>query len=249
MEDNSDINEGEDETPEVVAKLLSDEVPFAPNTQRVVKGAIVEVKCHLLFIDGFPELVDKNQLSHQSLLIVAAQRNLREIEKHLRMDDNYISHLASLVDACIPILWRELKDDACAKVSGYFCLGHIDIEKPYGAACIYLCDEIRHKFIAHNVPSPIWNKPYQGELLIALIFSRIFNGSQSIGVHFAEHFADLMENNTKRPEVPIPLVALMATVVYAALVWKHLKYAGGAEHTAEQNAALKLLNLDGMDDG
>ncbi|KAG1857802.1 hypothetical protein F4604DRAFT_1931307 [Suillus subluteus] len=132
---------------------------------------------------------------------------------------------------------------------------------------------------------------------IAWIFSRIFNGSQSIGVRFAEHFANLTENNTKRPEVPIPLVALVATVVYAALVWKsvgspakfnfsgnqisetyffhvkflqnvkdtaprnfhrmmadiyeavqHLKYAGGTEHTAEQNTALELLNLDGMDD-
>jgi hypothetical protein len=31
MEDGSDINEGEDKTPEAVAKLLSDEVPFAPS--------------------------------------------------------------------------------------------------------------------------------------------------------------------------------------------------------------------------
>jgi hypothetical protein len=70
------------------------------DTRRVCKGAIVKAKCHLLFIDGFPELVDKNQSSHQSLLIVAAQRDLREIEKCLCMDNNYISQLASLVSLC-----------------------------------------------------------------------------------------------------------------------------------------------------
>ncbi|KAG1830763.1 hypothetical protein EV424DRAFT_1343305 [Suillus variegatus] len=117
------------------------------------------------------------------------------------------------------------------------------------------------------------------------ILCHIFNGSQSIGVHFAKCFTNLAENNTKHPKV------------YAALVWKsmssparfnfsgnqfsetyffhvkflqnvkntvprkfhrmmadiykavqHLKYADGTEHTAEQDAALKLLDLDGMDD-
>ncbi|KAG1850243.1 hypothetical protein DFJ58DRAFT_842517 [Suillus subalutaceus] len=90
------------------------------------------------------------------------------------MDEDYISQLASLVDARIPILRRELKDDACTKVSGYFHLGHIDVEK------------------AKNL------MPYQGEILIALIFGHVFNGSQSIGVRFAKHFADLAENNAKR---------------------------------------------------
>ncbi|KAG1883220.1 hypothetical protein F4604DRAFT_1920403 [Suillus subluteus] len=367
MESGSDIDEGEDEMPETIAKLMDNEVPFAPSqyrhqqlardrkqttetptwakvavseshetsdaseqesepespkspsvqgsskskshststalahivvaeggniklldqnleTRRVVKGAIMEAKCQLVFVDGFPELVDKNQLSYQSLLTVAAQHNLCEIEKRLRTDEDYISQLASLVDARIPILRRELKDDACAKVSGYFRLGHIDVEKA-------------KNLMAHNVPSPIRNKPYQGEILIALIFGRVFNGSQSIGVRFAKRFADLAENNAKRPEVPIPLVALVATAVYAALVWKsmgspskfnfsgnqfsetyffHVKFlqnlkdtvprkfhhmmadiyeavqclkcAGGAEHTVEQDAALDLLDLDGMDD-
>ncbi|KAG2349789.1 hypothetical protein BDR05DRAFT_943663 [Suillus weaverae] len=345
MEGGSDIDEEEDEMPEMIAKLLHNEVPFSPSqyhsqqlahdrkqvmetptwaqvagseshetsdtsdkeselklpkspsvqgsskskshststalahivvaeggniklldqnleTRRVVKGVIMEAKCQLVFIDGFPELVDKNQLSYQSLLTVAAQHNLHEIKKCLCMDEDYISQLASLVDACIPILWQELKDNACAKVSGYFRLGHIDVEKA-------------KSLMAHNIPSPIQNKPYQGEI--------------SIGVCFAKHFADLMENNAKHPEIPIPLVALVATVVYVVLVWKsmglpskfnfsgnqfsktyffhvkflqnlkdamadiyeavqHLKCTGGAEHTAEQDAALDLLDLDGMDD-
>lgn len=68
--------------------------------KRVVKGVNVKAKCHLLFISGFPELVDKNQLSHQSLLTVAAQCNLHKIKKCLCMNNNYISQLASLVSLC-----------------------------------------------------------------------------------------------------------------------------------------------------
>lgn len=66
-------------------------------TQRVVKGVIMEAKCQLVFVDGFPKLVDKNQFSYQSLLTVAVQHNLCEIEKHLRTDEDYILQLASLV--------------------------------------------------------------------------------------------------------------------------------------------------------
>ncbi|KAG1834078.1 hypothetical protein DFJ58DRAFT_735888 [Suillus subalutaceus] len=146
-------------------------------TQRVVKGAIMEAKCQLAFVDGFPEL-----------------HNLCEIEKHHRMDEDYISQLASLVDARIPILRRELKDDACTKVSGYFHLGHIDVEKAKNLM-------VKHAYIYAMKPI-ISLHPYETSPI------------RSIGVRFAKHFADLAENNAKRPEVPIPLVALVVTAVF-----------------------------------
>ncbi|KAG2124670.1 hypothetical protein DEU56DRAFT_916911 [Suillus clintonianus] len=253
------------------------------DTKRVVKRAILEAKCHLVFVDGFPELVDKNQLSHESLLTVARELGLHEIEKRLRLDENYTTLLAALVDARIPILRRELKDDALAGVSGYFRLGHIDTDKA-------------KSLLVQNVPKPISNKPYQGEFLIALINGRVFNGTQSVGVRFAQRFIEIAKNKANRPEVPIPIVALVATAVYAALLWKsmgspakfsfsgnqfsetyffhvqflenmrdtaprkfhrmmadiyeavqHLRYTHTGK-TAEQAAALELLDIDGMDD-
>ncbi|KAG2124859.1 hypothetical protein DEU56DRAFT_916798 [Suillus clintonianus] len=253
------------------------------DTKRVVKRAILEAKCHLVFVDGFPELVDKNQLSHESLLTVARELGLHEIEKRLRLDENYTTLLAALVDARIPILRRELKDDALAGVSGYFRLGHIDTDKA-------------KSLLVQNVPKPISNKPYQGEFLIALINGRVFNGTQSVGVRFAQRFIEITKNKANRPEVPIPIVALVATAVYAALLWKsmgspakfsfsgnqfsetyffhvqflenmrdtaprkfhrmmadiyeavqHLRYTHTGK-TAEQAAALELLDIDGMDD-
>ncbi|KAG2133238.1 uncharacterized protein EDB93DRAFT_1254907 [Suillus bovinus] len=260
------------------------------DTKRVVKWAILDAKSHLVFVDGFPELIDKNQLSHKSLLTVAGELGLHEIEKRLRLDENYIMLLAALVDARIPILCRELKDDALAGVSGYFCLGHIDNDKAKSLL-------VQHAYIyAQGVPKPIPNKPYQGEFLIALIHGCIFNGAQSVGVRFAQHFIEIAQNKANHLEVPIPIVALVVTAVYAALLWKsvgspakfsfsgnqfsetyffHVKFLENmrdkvptkfhrmmaniyeavqllrcthTEKTAEQDAALNLLDIDGMMD-
>jgi hypothetical protein len=61
--------------------------------------------------------------------------------------------------------------------------------------------------------SPIGKKPYQGDLLIFLIYEAVFSGAKSIGIKFIEHFAELANNKGNRPECPIPLLALVATVV------------------------------------
>jgi hypothetical protein len=41
----------------------------------------------------------------------------------------------------------------------------------------------------------------------------IFNGPKSIGVKFAERFIEIAGNKAKRPEMPVPLLALVATAV------------------------------------
>jgi hypothetical protein len=60
---------------------------------------------------------------------------------------------------------------------------------------------------------PIGKKPYQGELLIFLLHDGVFNGAKSIGVRFSARFVKIARNKAKRPEVPIPLLALAATAV------------------------------------
>ncbi|KAG0701810.1 hypothetical protein DFH29DRAFT_999888 [Suillus ampliporus] len=240
--------------------------------KRVVKWAILDAKCHLVFIDRFPELVDKNQLSHESLLDIARELGLHEIEKHLRLDENYTTLLAALVDARIPILRRELKDDALAGVSGYFRLGHIDTDKAKSLL-------VQHAYI-YALKFKMFLSPYM----------------QSVGVRFAHRFIEIVKNKANRPEVPIPIVALVATAVYAALLWKsmgspakfsfsgnqfsetyffHVQFLENMRDTvltkfhrmmadiyeavqrlrcahtgktAEQAAALELLDVDGMDD-
>ncbi|KAG1891714.1 uncharacterized protein F5891DRAFT_1197478 [Suillus fuscotomentosus] len=179
-------------------------------TRKVLQSAIVEVKCHLYFANSYPELVDKNQVALQALIVVAKKRGAHSIKERLQSDKWYASQLGSLsltiyeVDARVPILCHELKEDACVHADGYFRLGHTNT----GKAAI------------NNEASPIGKKPYQGELLIFLIYRQLFHSSKSIAIKFVEHFIEIANNKGQRPEVPIPLLALVATAVYAALLWK-----------------------------
>ncbi|KAG1721046.1 uncharacterized protein EDB91DRAFT_1256698 [Suillus paluster] len=129
------------------------------------------------------ELVDKNQVTLQSLLTVAGNCGAHAIKEHLQTDAQYGAHLASL-----------LNDNAL----------------------------------------PIGKKPYQGDLLIFLIYEGVFSGVKSIGVKFAECFAELVNNKGNCPECPIPLLALVATVAYAALFWKTLGSPGKFNFTGNQ---------------
>jgi hypothetical protein len=60
------------------------------------------------------------------------------------------------VDARVPILRRELKEDACAHADGYFRLGHTDTGK---AAARKLLDKLAYiytlKFDVRSLPLPV----------------------------------------------------------------------------------------------
>ncbi|KAG2154333.1 uncharacterized protein EDB93DRAFT_1102132 [Suillus bovinus] len=66
-------------------------------TCRVIRNVIIDAKCHIVFINAYPELVDKNQISLQSLLKVAQDLGIHAIKQCLQKDVQYASHLASLV--------------------------------------------------------------------------------------------------------------------------------------------------------
>jgi hypothetical protein len=68
-------------------------------TRKVLQSAIMEVKCHLFFTNGYPELVDKNQVALQALIVVAEKRGVYAIKERLQADERYASQLSSLVSS------------------------------------------------------------------------------------------------------------------------------------------------------
>ncbi|KAG1786941.1 uncharacterized protein HD556DRAFT_1313144 [Suillus plorans] len=182
----------------------------------VVQGAILEAKAHMTFTSGYPELTEKASFSRQSLLKAARDRGASSIEKKIQIDDGYASALAGLVEARVPLFRGDLKDEACNQVAAYLRLG--------SSNCTALLVNHRYhyfmKFNDDDVPKPVQNKPYLGDIMVHLMKGCYFNGPKSVGVMFARRFSDIAKNKAKRPEVTIPMVALTATSVYAALFWK-----------------------------
>ncbi|KAG1870498.1 hypothetical protein C8R48DRAFT_698834 [Suillus tomentosus] len=170
-------------------KLLDQNLP----TRQVIQAAISEVKCHVMFVHGYPELVEKNQLSTQTLLTVTEKRGMDAIKERLQVDELYALQL--------------------------------------GALLVYI---YAMKFDVSNNATPIRNRPYQGELLILLISNQLFHSSRAIGVKFASRFVEIAKNKLKRPEIPIPLLALVATAVYSALLWKSLGSPGKFNFSGNQ---------------
>ncbi|KAG2136519.1 uncharacterized protein EDB93DRAFT_1339429 [Suillus bovinus] len=202
-------------------------------TRQVIQAAISEVKCHVIFVHGYPELVEKNQLSMQTLLTIAEKHGMHAIKEHLQVDELYALQLGALVDACIPIMRHELKYDACTNVDGYFRLGHKDFAKAKKMMekLVYI---YAMKFDVNNNAMPIRNRPYQGELLV-LLSNQLFHSSRAVGMKFASCFVEIAKNKLKRPKIPIPFLALVATVVvYSALLWKSLGSPGKFNFSGNQ---------------
>ncbi|KAG0706654.1 hypothetical protein DFH29DRAFT_872182 [Suillus ampliporus] len=192
-------------------------------TRKVVQGAILKMKAYMTFTTGYPELTEKASYSHESLLKAACDRGATAIEKKIQTDVAYVSALAGLgsqpVEARVLLFRGDLKDKACNQVSAYLRLGSNSI-----ATSKVLLENHRYhyfmKFDDNDVPQPMQNRPYLGNLMVHLMKGHYANGPKSVGVVFTKRFADLSKNKAKRPEVTIPTVALTATSVYAALFWK-----------------------------
>ncbi|KAG1726944.1 hypothetical protein EDD22DRAFT_974195 [Suillus occidentalis] len=215
-------------------------------TRRVVRDAIIDAKGYIIFVDAYPELVDKNQVALQSLLTVAANRGVHAIKECLRTDAQYAAHLASLVEPRIPLLRRDLKVSACTNIDTYFRLSNNVVKAKKlmeQHAYIYAL-----KFDLNDDASPIGKKPYQGDLLIFLIYEAVFSGAKSIGIKFVERFAKLANNKGNRPECPIPLLALVATAVYAALFWKTLGSPGKFNFTGNQFSETYVFHVKFLED-
>ncbi|KAG1895819.1 uncharacterized protein F5891DRAFT_1193839 [Suillus fuscotomentosus] len=189
------------------------------DTRRVVQRAILEAKVHMTFVNSYPELTEKSLFMQDALLTAARACGVSPIQDCLKSDDLYVTALATLVEARVPLFHTELKDDACAQVSAYYRLGPDCVN----AAKALLVNHVYHyeqHFNEKNDPIPQSNRLYFADILPYLMKGRYFNGLKSVEVNFSDHFKKIANNKAQRPEVTIPMVALTSTSVYAALFWK-----------------------------
>ncbi|KAG2160174.1 uncharacterized protein EDB93DRAFT_1244918 [Suillus bovinus] len=145
---------------------------------------------------------------------------------------------------------------ACANIDGYFRLGQNIVKarklmKQH--AYVYALKFDVSPILVHSTAapllhtqeqtnddaSPIRKKPYQGQgdLLIFLLYDRVFNGVKSIGIKYAGRFGEIASNKGNRPKIPIPLLALVAMAVMfflLALFWKTLGSPGKFNFTGNQ---------------
>ncbi|KAG1731876.1 hypothetical protein EDD22DRAFT_960475 [Suillus occidentalis] len=195
-------------------KLMDQDI----DTRHVVQRAILEAKVHITFVNGYPELTEKSLFTRNMCSTAACACGVPPIQDRLKSNDSYVTALATLVEARVPLFCSELKDDACAQVTAYYHLGPncVDTTKAL------LVNHVLYIIMSseNNTPIAQSKKPYLADILPYLMKGRYFNGPKSVGVKFSDRFEEIASNKAQRPEVTIPMVALTSTSVYAVLLWK-----------------------------
>ncbi|KAG1891601.1 uncharacterized protein F5891DRAFT_1197654 [Suillus fuscotomentosus] len=245
-DDDDDDHHGHSQGPKLVRSAKPGKLKLTDqddSTQCVVQRAILEAKVHMTFINGYPDITEKNQFTQDALLTAARTCGVTPIYDRLKTNELYASALASLVDARVPLFRTELKDDACAQVTAYYHLGPdcVDAAKALLASHVY---HYAQRFDEENNPIPQATKPYSADILPYLMKGRYFNGSKSVGVKFTDRFKEIAGNKAQRPEVTIPMVALTSTSVYAALLWKSNKSPSKFNFTGNQFSEVYTFHVN-----
>ncbi|KAG2040755.1 hypothetical protein BDR03DRAFT_1007929 [Suillus americanus] len=201
--------------------------------RKVIQHGILEVKAYIAFKHGYPELVDKNSYAREILLQAAKHHKTVPIEKQMYVDDEYLLALTNLIDARVSLFHTDIKDVAYKCAPGYFQLSHNcnAIIDHLLASHSYIFPQI---FDVKGLPSPKRQKPYQGQPVVDTLYEVFFKNAKSIGSQFAQRFVDIAKNKASRPEVPIPMVAIVSTAIHATLIAKKNKAGDDFKFTGNQ---------------
>ncbi|KIK36139.1 hypothetical protein CY34DRAFT_109646, partial [Suillus luteus UH-Slu-Lm8-n1] len=146
----------------------------------------------------------------------------------------WVLHARLLRATETPSLFRgDIKEMACKNTAGYFQLG------PNSNAIIerLLPDHLYifpQTFDAQGLPSPVRRKPYQAEPIFVILFETFFKNMKSVGSQFPQRFLDIAKNKARRPEIPISMLAIVCTAIYAALLAKKTKSGDEFKFTGNQ---------------
>ncbi|KAG1731116.1 uncharacterized protein EDB91DRAFT_1306873 [Suillus paluster] len=230
----ADESPSQAELPSIQSKEVSLQVDPTASLVYMKTGSrgILEVKAYIAFEHGYPEIAARNVYAQEILLKAARYHNTVPIEKWMQIDDGYVSALTNLIDARASLFCSEIKDVASKNVLGYFQLS--------GAASDAILDRLlaNHSYIFpqtfYGLPSLNRQKPYQMQPVFLVLYEVFFKQLRSIGAQFGQRFLDIAKNKSGRPQIPIPMMAMVCTAIRAILLAKKNRSSDDFKFTGNQ---------------
>ncbi|KAG1840984.1 hypothetical protein C8R48DRAFT_781582 [Suillus tomentosus] len=183
----------------------------AQNThvQMVLKTAVFELKKSAIFENAFPTITEKRTMAMQAVSNAAYKHKERAILKRLKHDPDFAVALASIPEGRLSAFRTGIKKLAHQIVVSRFALR---------GGCSNEVEELlkSHKYIfpTNQNGKVLGDQPFCDEAMIDTLHQSLFDGENSIGVQSHEDFVSVLDGNDE-PELPIAMVALIATVIYA----------------------------------
>ncbi|KAN0124676.1 hypothetical protein V8E53_012645 [Lactarius tabidus] len=192
-----------------------------PTVRMVIGDAIDNVRVSLVFIDAFPDAACMTEFVREGLLSAAARRGpaTAAVLKRLQEDEEYFSTISPL--ARISIFRAKVKECVNAITSGTF--QSMSSPMKVAESVVYQLSNYNYTFPpgpARSTGSLVMrSRPYRNDRIINAIRDLYFSGGHmSFASRCSSHFpsCDHCDNVTRR-EVPVPMVALVATALYAVI--------------------------------
>ncbi|KAH9012093.1 hypothetical protein EDB85DRAFT_2159305 [Lactarius pseudohatsudake] len=174
----------------------------------VIQSAIEDVQFSLLFIDAFPHGILIISFVRQALNI-AAQKNCPaalSIQRRLLDDGNYMLRFVPVVCTWIPLFHSEVKDRCNTIVLGEFVS-----MAPADIVTAVEWQRSGYKYMYPKRPKVIHDLYFVGG-----------SGNTSFSIRFDQVFPrHTGDDGVTVREVPIPMVALVSTALYASIIEWH----------------------------
>ncbi|KAH9042828.1 hypothetical protein EDB84DRAFT_1559325 [Lactarius hengduanensis] len=199
--------------------LLTNQDPLVRN---VVQEAIENLRASLLFDHAFPTAPIAFAFTKESL-ITAAEKfkpGATHIQRRLQQDEEYLSKIVPLVRARVPLIRSDIKD-VCNTICVPILISLGSANKIAQVARLQT-HNFNYTFPTKRgllVGTPPRTHPYRNECIISAIRELFFTGGRTSFAARYDHLFPVHQGRDGIParEVPAPMVALVATAMYATL--------------------------------
>ncbi|KAI9440516.1 hypothetical protein H4582DRAFT_2074300 [Lactarius indigo] len=195
-----------------------------PLIRAVIQEAIENVRAAMLFNDAFPNLNRAFTFIRDALISAAYSYGpvASMLYKRLMEDDEYLARIIPLPRARISLFRAEVRE-RCNAITLPTFLAMASREE--------IIESVRHQLSNYNYTFPTVGlpratrrlerrtRPYRNDRIITVIRELYFTGGNTSFAARFPHFFAYTESGDRenRREVPIPMVALVATALYATL--------------------------------
>jgi len=208
-----------------------------PLVQAVIKKSLLYIRTSLLFENAFPDAVLALTFVRDAVISAAANHGpATTMHTRLVLEEDYISKIVPLPRARMSHFRGEVKE--CCNVLMFPVYMAMASKQDVAA---FVDEQLAHyNYTFPKLPKHVGNgrlvmrsKPYRNDRIISVIRDMYFRGGRASFVSLYDYLFE----NTEDPEattyeVPIPMVALVATALYATLY----EWRSGDQRLAEFSA-------------